>query len=395
MLVLLVTPSSLPGIILLSGDNSANQSDPGTGVPFAHVGSICDTDPQLNSSGSAVHIRGKYLLTADHVNLRDQVTFDGITFYEVDDAFTAIKISTADIVLIKLKDDPGLPDVTLNTDSLQDSRPLTETVMVGYGVGRNADQESAGSPGTIWEWSSFLATVAKRWGVNSVVLAQRVDDPFIAGNSYQALLVRLDTTGGNDEAAAVDRDSGSALFQRIGGQWVLSGVATFVTLQNATPPSSTFNTFNGDLNAYARISSYADEINALLPDLSTYAGWVFDNALNETEDAPFDDPDFDGLVNLLEYAFGTNPREADAQKAPRITRVGGNVVLNWQQSSVAGNLVFRVERTDAIGGTAFSDAALTPVQTGGGGDVTYWQVSVAAPASGAYDFLRLEVESTE
>lgn len=388
------TALPLHGLILLTGDNSANQTDPGTGVPFANVGSMCDTDPQQNSTGSVVSIRGKYILTADHVVVQNQMTFDEITYYEIDEDFTQQKIGTSDMVLLKLREDPGLPDLTLNTNGFFDRLSSTETVLVGYGVGRNTNQASAGSPGVIWEWSNLLATVAKRWGTNSVVAAVNLTDPFMPSNSYVALQTSLNTTAGNDEAASVNRDSGSALFQRISGQWVLSGLATVVTSQNNPPLSSTFNVGTGDSNFYVRISSYASTINNLLPDLSTFAGWAYDNALQAGSDGPADDPDLDGLTNLEEFAFGTDPRLVDIELQPTVAYDGTNAVLSWQQNGVAANLTYTVEFTDDLGTVPYSDTGVTPVQTGSSGDITFWSATVPVAAFSGGWFLRLTVEST-
>ena len=60
-----------------------------------------------------------------------------------------------------------------------------------------------------------------------------------------------------------------------------------------------------------------------------------------TRDA--DDPDGDGIANLLEYAWALNPRLADAAGLP----VGGvwsqYLMLNYRQSKMATDLVFAVE----------------------------------------------------
>ncbi len=377
-------------MILYSGDNAANTSDPGDGTPWEQVGNISNGNPQSNSSGSVVHLRGKYILTADHVEVKSRVTFDGVTFYDVDPHFDKIQIGAVDMVILKLRQDPGLDDIVLNTSTSEvpfgigPFRTEHPTVMVGYGRGRSSSQEDAGDP-VVWTWGGN-ATVAKRWGTNEITSA--IDFTDGESHAYDGLRIRANSGEGNSEAALAYFDSGSALFQEIDGQWVLSGMATLVQ----TAGSSTFSN-SGDYNYYVRISSYADDILAALPNLSTYAGWVTDNSLQAYGDDPSGDPDHDGMSNFLEYAYGTNPLVADAHLGLRVTCDESDIILSWQQSTTAAGLSFFVQRSDDQLATPFEGVAFSASQTGTGEGITTWEV--AAPISGPASMLRLEVVSSE
>ncbi len=71
-------------------DNSANQTDPGTGVPWDSVARVAGTNLSLaNTTGSAIYLGNGYMLTANHVTLGidQRVTFDGVTPFVVDLTF--------------------------------------------------------------------------------------------------------------------------------------------------------------------------------------------------------------------------------------------------------------------------------------------------------------------
>ena len=83
------------------------------------------------------------------------------------------------------------------------------------------------------------------------------------------------------------------------------------------------------MNFFVQVSTYASQIEAVIPDISTYSGWKIDNSLygNEAEDEA--DTDFDGLEQLLEFAFGGDPNKNDLDILPILSLVeyGGNTFL--------------------------------------------------------------------
>jgi hypothetical protein len=134
--------------------------------------------------------------------------------------------------------------------------------IVGWGRGRDpADPpESA-----VVDWGAF-ATAGKRWGLN------RPHDYVNVGyqsGSYAAIRTFLwnDTRPeslGDLETAVLDKDSGSPMFQFIGGKWYVIGIATGVSKLNSSTYGTT--TANADANYYARVSVVADQILVYVPE---------------------------------------------------------------------------------------------------------------------------------
>ena len=58
---------------------------------------------------------------------------------------------------------------------------------------------------------------------------------------------------------------------------------------------------------------------------------------------PDDDPDADGVANLLEFGLGMNPLVTDVELLPSGAISGGEFVFTYTKSTAAAGLVFRVE----------------------------------------------------
>ena len=66
-----------------------------------------------------------------------------------------------------------------------------------------------------------------------------------------------------------------------------------------------------------------------------FVNWAEEQNIPEAERAPDADPDSDGLVNLLEYAYGTNPIEQSQAAAPRLNESGQFVFQRSKTADVA------------------------------------------------------------
>ena len=300
-------------LILYSGDNAANTDATGTGKEtiFNSVARVCYASGS-GTSGSAVSISGKYLLTANHVSLSNRyVTFDGTNFYKIDPEFASIKIEEADCKLFKLIEDPNLPDTLFYTQINTESNK--NTTLIGWGRGRDPNQANQTGYARTWNWGGD-STIQKRWGTNRIASVQ-FQEAFTGYNyNYHSLRTNLDSNNGNNEAGLALFDSGSGLFIKEDGIWKLAGIAALVS----TNESSTFSgsIFSRDSNTYVQLSQYRETIQSHIPDTSTYSGWLVDHSLYGAESDYQSDTDNDGMPQILEYAFQTNPNEAEPERAP-------------------------------------------------------------------------------
>ena len=296
-------------IILYNGDNSYNFTAPDTAREnaFNSIAKITNANG-TGIVGSAVLIKDKYLLTAEHVlyeNVtprRTHVSFDGSTFWAIDLNFLPIKIGTADLVLFKLIQNPGLPEISLYSSS--DERFKTGT-LIGWGYGRDPDQAEQTNSTRTWNWGD-VSTIEKRWGTNKIEI---LGNSSIGGNTYNYLQTRLDANQGNNEAAFAYYDSGSGLFISNSGSWELAGITTAVSTFNSSKFASSLN--SPDLNYFVRISQYSQNILNNIPDKTSYSGWTIDNSLYNSDADTNSDPDNDGLDNQSEFIAGTNPNLSD------------------------------------------------------------------------------------
>jgi len=263
---------SAGAMVLFGLDNSANQTDPGTGVPFDAVGFVCGangTTPQ----GSAINLGGGYMLTAKHVsdsainNNAPYVTFDGTTFYQRDLTYIPTQVApNVDLAVFRLTAVPTVGAVHIYTGATEQIAAATQ---VGWGIGRNP---TVPIDSAVVTWGTD-STIAKRWGLNKPLTVRTISyDSY----SYQAIeTIAGNATGspaglGDSEASTTLYDSGSGLFQKISGTWYLIGVPTVAQ----TNGSSTFgndtvtNTPAGDYNYAVRIGTYSSNILALIPEPS-------------------------------------------------------------------------------------------------------------------------------
>ena len=277
------------GMVFWNADNSANQTDPGTGVPWGSVAKVVDSGLTL-LSGSAVYLGNGYMLTANHVTMDatfSYVSFDGVTTFQIDSSFNdgvrpAGKqvASNVDMAVFKLTTIPSGPSAVqlLSTpDEL-----IASATQVGWGVGRDPGT-SLSSLSVPWGNAS---TSAHRWGVNE---PKAVTNISFGSGSYEALVTiagaspspTFSPTGlGDSESAATLYDSGSGLFQVIASQWQLIGLTTGVDVAGTSLFGNDKTVSpHGDGNYFVRISTYESQIVALIPEPTTPAILAFSAAL--------------------------------------------------------------------------------------------------------------------
>ena len=318
---MLIVASNAQAIILYSGDNSANLMAPDTARTniFNSVAKICESNGE-GMSGSSVYLKGKYLLTAKHVlykeppnenvlkeDIKTHITFNGIDLWEIDYDFSPIQISSTDLIIFKLINDPGLPETELYSSTNERLKSASSSCLIGWGYGRDSSQVINTDDPRPWNRSNNNSTINKRWGTNKVYTT---GSGLVAGYNYSYLMTILDADAGNDEAAITYLDSGGGLFLNNSGAWQLAGISTASTNPNIS--NFTDNSGTWHQNIFVRISQYKQTILNNIPDKNTYSGWAIDNSLYGTDAEINADPDGDGLDNQSEFNLNTNPNLFDS-----------------------------------------------------------------------------------
>jgi hypothetical protein len=243
--------SQAHAVILFGGDNLANRTDPTNGVPWTNVGAFANGTGGW--TGSGVYLGNRYVLTAHHVTLTSQVTFDGATFHSVEGSTTPLP--GVDLRLVRLASDPGLPRTALTAGT---SEIGVAGYIVGWGVGRNP---AVPTNTALVAWGD-ATTAAKRWGTNVPKGVEAITGTY----DYDSLVTVLGTLEGANEAALTLFDSGAALFQEVGGLWRLSGIGTSVDTQGSSffGLDAIGGPGDGERNYFVRIGAYADAILSIV-----------------------------------------------------------------------------------------------------------------------------------
>lgn len=267
ILALLFASPNADAVILYGKDNTGNTTAPPSGAPWenvAHIGNLSGT----GVGSSAVYLGSRWMLTANHVAQRSSVSFDGVNSWLVD-SNSWQQVDSADLKVFRLQDDPGLSGLMLYEDAVAGDDFNETSTIVGWGVGRDptTPPETDQVP-----WGDNT-TRDKRWGTNTT------DGLTVTVNGTDSLLTFLDNNVGDDEGAVTFHDSGGALFQFIDGAWHLSGISIAVGAQEEN--HSTFGApimtgqiqtgHTGDENYFARMATYSDSINAIIPEPSTWS----------------------------------------------------------------------------------------------------------------------------
>lgn len=142
-----------------------------------------------------------------------------------------------------------------------------------------------------------------------------------------------------------------------------------------------------------------DAVGAVRAGPGTPAEWKSRHFPEGGEDGDFDDPDGDGLANLLEYALAGDPLSATASPL-EIRRADGETRLRWFRAENRAGVTVKLERSTSLGGdwtvlaeTAGSDATAA-VAAGVSVEeaLNSSRVTVTFAGGGSSSFYRLRAE---
>ncbi len=287
---------------MIVAGNYANQSDatlnttPPTDDPgFYNVGTVgtasaiyLGTDSQGNG----------WVLSADHVTLGNtSFTFPDPSNPNQLDTGTYSIVPNSGIILtnpsgsqpgagdpsdlILYKIDPssspyGLPNLP-RLDIPTTSPSLGDTVIgVGRGVDRsssivywNANWNTTSQGSAVHSGYTLGSNQIMRWGDNLVsatgvnMNVGTVSHPVYVNSFWTT----FDQSGTANEFQATTGDSGGAVFDKIDGQWYLSGMIDAVTLTNSSQPTT--DAVFGTSTIIADLSVYGSQIRAIVPEPGT------------------------------------------------------------------------------------------------------------------------------
>lgn len=129
---------------------------------------------------------------------------------------------------------------------------------------------------------------------------------------------------------------------------------------------------------------------------SSFSAWASDPAQGLTpgvNDGPLQDPDHDGISNLLEFALGGKPMVAARSILPVLSKSAGAWAFEYDRSDAAQASTTQIVEygSDLTGWTAVT----IPATSGGSVTITPGtpsdHVKVLIPTPGARTFVRLKV----
>ena len=135
-------------------------------------------------------------------------------------------------------------------------------------------------------------------------------------------------------------------------------------------------------------AAYLDQVTVVY---SGYAGWMRNEFAPAQQLASFttgtlDDPDKDGLVNLLEYALALDPESGSVPSLPPLTPVGGNLEFTYIVDTSKTDVQLTPEMTNSLD-EPWTPA--TPVESAING--VLHTMKVVIPANNGKAFVRLRV----
>ncbi len=406
-------------VTIETGDGTGNTSAP---TPASEDPGWDNVGYRTDTELTVIYLGDRWVLTASHVGHND-ITLGGVSYARVKPAVRyAIynpddpDSTSADLILFRIRERPGLPSVMLATSSVSGSPgPGTEVVMIGRGLDRLPDKyywdnntwaEKASPDFNDFAGFKYSPSFTMRWGTNRVTSTDlNVDttcgttvpeDP--SCRPTHCFSMRFDSGAPTDhEARANSHDSGGAVFRKNGSQWELAGVMLAIDGYNGQPSIywSVYgtSTYAADINYYRSTileiiaahpdtddDGYLDENDNCVSDPNPDQADADGDGLGDACDTcPLDatnDPDADGVCDDVDLCIGVaDSSNADTNDdgigdACQCGDVDGNGLVD------GGDAGFLQRRALGLDNPPFVDFALCDVDDNGlcdGGDAGFVQ----------------------
>jgi hypothetical protein len=346
LLLLLGLPSR--GVLIDSGDGSANTSAPADDPGWDHVAIV--------GGLTGVYLGNGWILSADHV-LPGGVILGGLYYPWVPGSKIQIQhdaMTFADLAVWRI--DPAAPLPLL---PLRASTPVggSEAILIGKGRNRGAAFTWTGIDGYQWGVGNSL-----RWGTNRVgatgldlVLLGRKTRSFSTDFSADPpgpSDPRCDAGSACPESQATSGDSGGGVFLRSGGSWELAGIMHSISAYGGQPAESSLYgnaPYTADLSFYRaqilaivrpQCSNGLDDVGDLLCDLAD-PGCLAPEDDGEAPDCNGPDADGDGVGDVCDTCLlAPNPEQIDSDG----DFFGNACDADYDQSGLVGGADFNILR---------------------------------------------------
>jgi subtilisin-like proprotein convertase family protein len=205
--------------------------------------------------------------------------------------------------------------------------------------GLYAEDQEYGESGSIHSWNLTLTSVDCTDNIRVAAAAATASE---AGGTVQ---VKVSRTGGREgggtvgyttvagtATAGVDFTPVSGTLTFAAGEMIRT-IAVPIVADGTIEGNETFQVVLsgvlGNATAGAELTTAVTIENVNLPPLEAWRVGHFGSTANSGDGADLNDFDHDGLVNLVEYGFGLDPKSNSAGQVPRPQRTGGEYVVEF------------------------------------------------------------------
>jgi hypothetical protein len=337
-------------------------------------------------SASGVYLGNGYVLTAQHVNVApyaNNIILNGVT-YVMDADFGEVVVSESpqnvDLKLFKILNPPAAAALAALPLNLSTADSTTVGTMIGCGYGKGATIPQGG-----WQWADPRV---KRWGLNrhqnTASYTGTISYSGFVSYGLQVFFQYPNALAGvgTSIAQAANGDSGGGFFQTFDSATKLSGILTAVGYTYANSAHYGVAPAISDFTYVVRIQKYGP--------LMRYENWA-QAKLGNAAASISADPDGDGLPNLLEYAFHSDPTVAAATTYPQAGMEGSYLTLTYPKLRTATDISYVVEETSDLTNPASWTPATVVEEVVSTVEVTRVIKAKVAMGAAAKKFLRLKV----